>query len=102
MARNTAIEISTGEAIANLDADDAYEPNRLPELVPLAMEYGAAIDNTGVYNTDLYEISKRMLQILYPPKSPVRKGDLPTDRLPPNVRGVGGGFYWVQIFSDFI
>lgn len=53
VARNAAIEISTGEAIANLDADDAYQPNRLAEMVPLAMEYGAAIDNTGVYNTDL-------------------------------------------------
>ncbi|MDY6807002.1 MAG: glycosyltransferase family 2 protein [Cyanobacteriota bacterium] len=53
VARNCAIEISTGEAIANLDADDAYAPNRLAELVPLAMEYGAAIDNTGVYNADL-------------------------------------------------
>jgi glycosyltransferase involved in cell wall biosynthesis len=53
VARNAAIEISTGEIIANLDADDGYEPNRLAELVPLAMEYGAAIDNTGVYNTKL-------------------------------------------------
>ncbi len=53
VARNAAIEISTGQAIANFDADDAYEPNRLAELVPLAMEYGAEIDNTGVYNTDL-------------------------------------------------
>ncbi|NEQ81823.1 MAG: glycosyltransferase family 2 protein [Moorea sp. SIO2I5] len=52
-ARNTAVAISTGEVIANLDADDAYEPNRLAEMVPLAMTYGAAIDNTGVYNTDL-------------------------------------------------
>ena len=52
-ARNAAVAISTGEVIANLDADDAYEPNRLAELVPLAIEYGAAIDNTGVYNTDL-------------------------------------------------
>ncbi|NEO89113.1 MAG: glycosyltransferase family 2 protein [Moorea sp. SIO3G5] len=53
LARNTAVAISTGEVIANLDADDAYEPNRLAEMVPLAMTYGAAIDNTGVYNTDL-------------------------------------------------
>jgi succinoglycan biosynthesis protein ExoO len=53
VARNAAIKISTGEAIANLDADDAYAPNRLAEMVPLAMKYGAAIDNTGVYNTDL-------------------------------------------------
>lgn len=52
-ARNAAISISTGEVIANLDADDSYEPNRLAELVPLAITYGAAIDNTGVYNTDL-------------------------------------------------
>lgn len=53
VARNAAIKISTGEMIANLDADDAYAPNRLAEMVPLAMKYGAAIDNTGVYNTDL-------------------------------------------------
>lgn len=52
-ARNAAIAMSTGEVIANLDADDAYEPNRLAELVPLAITYGAAIDNTGVYNTGL-------------------------------------------------
>jgi len=52
-ARNAAMAISTGEVIANLDADDAFQPNRLAELLPLAMEYGAAIDNTGVYNTDL-------------------------------------------------
>lgn len=53
VARNAAVDISTGEVIANLDADDAFAPNRLAELVPLAMQYGAAIDNTGVYNTDL-------------------------------------------------
>lgn len=53
VARNAAVEISNGEILANLDADDAFQPNRLAELVPLAMEYGAAIDNTGVYNTDL-------------------------------------------------
>jgi succinoglycan biosynthesis protein ExoO len=52
-ARNTAIAISTGEVIANLDADDAYQPNRLAEMMPLVMDCGAAIDNTGVYNTDL-------------------------------------------------
>lgn len=53
VARNTAVEISNGEILANLDADDAYSPNRLQELVPLVLEYGAAIDNTGVYNTEL-------------------------------------------------
>jgi succinoglycan biosynthesis protein ExoO len=53
IARNTASAISTGEVIANLDADDAYEPNRLAEMIPLVMDSGAAIDNTGVYNTNL-------------------------------------------------
>jgi succinoglycan biosynthesis protein ExoO len=52
-ARNAATAIAQGEIFANLDADDAFAPNRLVELVPLAMEYGAAIDNTGVHNTDL-------------------------------------------------
>lgn len=53
VARNAAVATSTGEVIANLDADDAFEANRLAELVPLAMTHGAAIDNTGVHNTDL-------------------------------------------------
>ncbi len=53
VARNAAITITTGEILANLDADDAYAPSRLETLVPLAREYGAAIDNTGVYNSDL-------------------------------------------------
>ncbi|NET51988.1 MAG: glycosyltransferase family 2 protein, partial [Merismopedia sp. SIO2A8] len=52
-ARNQAVAMSTGDILANLDADDAFRSDRLAELVPLAVEYGAAIDNTGVYNTDL-------------------------------------------------
>ena len=49
-ARNAAQDRARGELLAHLDADDAYEPSRLAELVPLAIEHGVAIDNTGVYN----------------------------------------------------
>ncbi|MDJ1184209.1 glycosyltransferase [Roseofilum casamattae] len=51
--RNRALSICTGEILATLDADDAYLPHRLETLVPLALEYGAVIDNTGVHNRDL-------------------------------------------------
>ena len=51
--RNRALSISTGEILATLDADDAYLPHRLETLVPLALEHGAVIDNTGVHNRDL-------------------------------------------------
>jgi glycosyltransferase involved in cell wall biosynthesis len=53
IARNAAVTVCDGEILANLDADDAFAPDRLEKLVPLAQQYGVAIDNTGVYNTDL-------------------------------------------------
>ncbi|NET60159.1 MAG: glycosyltransferase family 2 protein [Symploca sp. SIO2E6] len=103
-ARNAAIAISTGEVIANLDADDAYKPNRLAELVPLAITYGAAIDNTGVYNTDL---------ILY--KCPFRNRTVvtfatPDDILQPRVpffpvfrrEFLGGGWTKVPFAADVL
>lgn len=40
-ARNLGIEAAVGEWIALLDADDAFEPERLAHLIPLARRYGA-------------------------------------------------------------
>ncbi|MCT0252682.1 MULTISPECIES: glycosyltransferase family 2 protein [unclassified Synechocystis] len=53
IARNKAVSICDGDILANLDADDAFAPDRLERLVPLVEEYGVAIDNTGVYNSEL-------------------------------------------------
>jgi glycosyltransferase involved in cell wall biosynthesis len=53
IARNAAVGICDGDILANLDADDAFAPDRLEKLVPLAEKYGVAIDNTGVYNSEL-------------------------------------------------
>ena len=53
IARNKAVSICDGDILANLDADDAFASDRLEKLVPLAEEYGVAIDNTGVYNSEL-------------------------------------------------
>lgn len=50
--RNAGLTIAQGELIANLDADDAYQEERLAQLFPLALEYGAVVDNTGVYGYD--------------------------------------------------
>lgn len=53
IARNKAVSICDGDILANLDADDAFASDRLEKLVPLAEKYGVAIDNTGVYNSEL-------------------------------------------------
>ena len=43
-ARNAGLPLITGEALTWLDADDAYTPDRLAGLLPLAHTYGAAAD----------------------------------------------------------
>ena len=43
-ARNAGLPLITGEALSWLDADDAYAPQRLERLWPLAKAHGAAAD----------------------------------------------------------
>lgn len=45
-ARNIGIRAATGDAIALLDADDAFHPARLAALAPLVKKYGAAFTGT--------------------------------------------------------
>lgn len=45
-ARNVGIDAATGDAIALLDADDAFHPDRLASLAPLVKKYGAAFSGT--------------------------------------------------------
>lgn len=47
-ARNAAVAVARGALIANLDADDAFAPERLAVLAPLALAHGAATDATQV------------------------------------------------------
>jgi succinoglycan biosynthesis protein ExoO len=42
-ARNTALAAANGQIIVSLDADDALAPDYLADMVPLAMQHGAAI-----------------------------------------------------------
>jgi succinoglycan biosynthesis protein ExoO len=51
-ARNAALALARGELLCNLDADDAFRPDRLEQLAPLAAAHGAAVDNTGVHGED--------------------------------------------------
>src|SRR5690349_16493274 len=51
-ARNVGLRAVRGEVIAALDADDAYHPDRFKALVPPALAYGAAVDNTAAVDDD--------------------------------------------------
>lgn len=51
-ARNAALAIARGDLIAHLDADDAMAPERLGQLVPLALTHGAVVCNTAVHDLD--------------------------------------------------
>jgi succinoglycan biosynthesis protein ExoO len=51
-ARNAGLDAATGDWIAVLDADDAFEPDRLERLLKLAQEVDAdiVVDNFRYYN----------------------------------------------------
>ena len=49
-ARSLGQRHATGAFVTRLDADDCYEPERLQELVPLALRHGVAGDNVVAYD----------------------------------------------------
>lgn len=53
-ARNAGIEAATGEWIAVLDADDAFLPGRLPELVAIGQHSGADIVADNFFFFDVH------------------------------------------------
>jgi glycosyltransferase involved in cell wall biosynthesis len=59
-ARNAGLAQATGDFVLHCDADDVSHPERLSVLVPLAAEYGAAVDNPSV-------VSERTGALLYRP-----------------------------------
>jgi glycosyltransferase involved in cell wall biosynthesis len=69
-ARNAGLEAAKGAIIAQLDADDLYDPRRLGALAPFAAAYGAAVDGVVVvseatgkrlYTASLRGLSRRGL-----------------------------------------
>jgi len=58
-ARNAGIELATSRWIAILDADDAFAPQRLAELVPFAVDTKAdiATDNLAFYDAQAGQVT---------------------------------------------
>ena len=95
-ARNVGLAAAAGEIVAQLDADDLYEPDRLALLAPLAAAHGAAADNLAAVSeatgarlyTALPEtaaalrVSADMLLQLDTPLFPVVRREFAMPRLP--------------------
>ena len=64
-ARNVAIEEASGEWIAILDADDAWEPQRLETLLKIAEDTGAdfVADNFQIYDLAAKAVSRTAFNV---------------------------------------
>ncbi len=60
--RNVGLALARGELVAWLDADDLFYPDRLRILAPLALDHGAAGDNSRVVDDE----SGKTLAVQFP------------------------------------
>ena len=51
-ARNRGIKLAKGKYIACLDADDAFRPDKLSTMIPLAEKYGAAVSDIEIRDNE--------------------------------------------------
>lgn len=103
-ARNVALDAALGRLVAPLDADDVFAPERLAQLVPLALARGAASDDVRIVE----ETDGTLLRTWLPPgEGPVELDadlllDDPVPVLPLVDRTLGVRWLEVPICDDVV
>ncbi|UOE95442.1 glycosyltransferase [Alkalihalobacillus sp. LMS39] len=98
-ARNSGLEIATGQYIGFVDPDDWIEESMYEKLYDVARKTDSSIVFCGFY--EFYEDTSRKVEILYPFLSNVNEGKSEVEReiLLPVIIGKVHAFTWNKIYK---